>query len=463
MTDKQVVILDGTQVGDENRPAILAVLTDVLQGTGAEIQTFTLREMKIAHCLGCFGCWIETPGLCKEADAGREIAKAVIQSDTVVFFTPVTFGGYSPELKRAVDRFIQLTVPYFEVIHGELHHPPRYARVPRLVVVGVQRHPNEEEAHIFRVLAGRNAINLHPPSYAVEIIDGEDDVATLYQRFLALLSRSDVMPFGDALTSLLPAPDASLIDVRPTGQRRALLIVGSPKTRPTSGSMPADKCFSTSGVLGSYLLERLKGSGWETESLTLKANLLRQNGQAELLSATDRADLILLAFPLYVDALPFLVTKALDVIAAHRRAVPNPLPQRLVAVVNNGFPEAHQNAVALAICHQFAVQSRIAWAGGLALGAGEAISSGRPLIVAHRSGLPVKHVIQALDITATALAEGHPVPVEAVTMMARNPMPLVPFAVWGRMFAKLGAKSFERLAAENGLSKDQLLARPYAA
>ncbi|MGZ4202942.1 MAG: SRPBCC domain-containing protein, partial [Thermoleophilaceae bacterium] len=49
--------------------------------------------------------------------------------------------------------------------------------------------------------------------------------------------------------------------------------------------------------------------GWETESLTLKPNLRRETGQAELVSSIDRADLVLLVFPLYIDALPFLVTK----------------------------------------------------------------------------------------------------------------------------------------------------------
>jgi len=462
MTDNNVLILDGTQAEDENRPAILAELIDVLQGAGAEVRTLTLRQMKIAHCLGCFGCWIETPGMCKEADDGRQIAKAVVHSDTLVFFTPVTFGGYSPELKKAVDHFIQLAVPYFQVEHGELHHPPRYARVPRLVAVGVQRHPNEEEARIFKVLAGRNAINMHPPSYAAEVINSEDDLATLRQRFEMLLARSDALPFGEALTKLMPAPDASFIDVRP-GARRALLIVGSPKTKPTFGPMRPGKIPSTSGVLGNYLLERIKERGWETESLTLRANLLRPDGQAELLSATDRADLILLAFPLYVDALPFLVTKALDLIATHRRALANPLPQRLVTLVNNGFPEAHQNAVALAICHQFAAQSRMEWAGGLALGGGESISSGRPLTTPHRGGPPVNHVIQALDMSAEALAAGHHVPAEAVRMFAKSPMPFVPFVVWRRMFVMFGAKGFERLADQHGVGKEELLARPYAA
>jgi hypothetical protein len=52
--------------------------------------------------------------------------------------------------------------------------------------------------------------------------------------------------------------------------------------------------------------------------LTLKASLLQETGQAELCSSVDLADLLVLVFPLYIDALLFLVTKALEVIAAHR-------------------------------------------------------------------------------------------------------------------------------------------------
>ena len=142
MAGKKVVILDGCGPHDRDLAPVLGGLSDVLRQDGSQIETFPLREMKLAHCLGCFGCWVKTPGMCVEDDAGRQIAKAVMQSDTTVFFTPVTFGGYSPELKKMMDRFIQLISPYFQMEHGEVHHPPRYAHRPRLMMVGVQRHPN---------------------------------------------------------------------------------------------------------------------------------------------------------------------------------------------------------------------------------------------------------------------------------------------------------------------------------
>jgi len=449
MPEKKVVILDGAGSGDGDLSPILDVLSHAFQADGAQVETFPLREMKLAHCLGCFGCWIKTPGICVEADAGREIAKAIIGSDVTVLFTPVTFGGYSPELKKMVDRFIQLISPFFEMDHGEVHHTPRYARRPRLVTVGVQRHPNPYEAHIFKTLAGRNAINLHPHSYAAEVVLSDEDAYVLRERFESLLTRSDALPYGDAAASLMPAPVMSGAAVETGSERPALLIVGSPKTNEPS----------TSGALGSYLLDRLKERGWETESLTLRARLNRPEGERELLSSVERAGLILLVFPLYADSLPYLVTKALAVIAAHRQASSEPSPQRLVGIVNSGFPETHQNSVALAICREFAAQSGFTWAGGLAVGGGGMIG-GQPLTGPKRSGPPVQHVIAALEMTAAALAEGLPVPAEALSMIVKT---RIPFSVFRWLYVWMGGKSFEKLAAKNGVAKNRLMARPYAA
>ena len=449
MPEKKVVILDGAGSGDRDLSRVLAVLSQVLQADGAQVETFPLCEMKLAHCLGCFDCWVKTPGVCVEADAGREIARSMIQSDVTVLFTPVTFGGYSPELKRMTDRFIQLLSPFFEMDHEEVHHPPRYSHRPRLMAVGVQRHPNPYEAHIFKTLAGRNAINLHPPSFAAEVVLSDDDDGTLRDRFESLLTRSDALPFGDAAASLMPAPVRPDQVARPAGAGRALLIVGSPKTKEPS----------TSGVLGGFVLDRLKERGWETESLTLRASLNRPEGERELLSSVERAELILLVFPLYADSLPYLVTRALAVIAAQRRAGCEASPQRLVGIVNSGFPETHQNAVALAICREFAAQAGFAWAGGLALGGGGMIG-GQALTGTKRSGAPVQHVIAALEMTAAALADGLPVPAEAVKTIAKN---RIPFAVWRWLYMRMGGRGFEKLAAENGIGKDQLLAQPYAA
>src|SRR5690349_20408586 len=209
MPAEKVTILDGTRIGDRNLEPLRAILEDQLRLQGAEVQTFALREIKLAHCIGCFGCWVETPGLCVEADAGLEITAAVSRSQSLILFTPICFGGYSSELKRMVDRLIPLALPHFTIRHGEVHHVPRYPESPRLVGIGVQQHCNNEEAAIFKALVGRNAFTSHAPHYAAQVVADTDNPETLRGRFADALSRSRYAPLGDRESPLLPTPSTA--------------------------------------------------------------------------------------------------------------------------------------------------------------------------------------------------------------------------------------------------------------
>jgi hypothetical protein len=130
--------------------------------------------------MGCFGCWIKTPGVCVIDDAGRDIARRMIHSDVVVYLTPLMFGGYSSELKKAIDRSIPNISPLFRLMKREVHHAKRYPRNPRLAGIGICSNgpvdPDEED--LFETLVGRNAINLHAPASAAGVvcIAEEDDI-----------------------------------------------------------------------------------------------------------------------------------------------------------------------------------------------------------------------------------------------------------------------------------------------
>jgi hypothetical protein len=137
-----------------------------------------LCDEKIAFCTGCFGCWIKTPGECVISDAGRAVTREFIESDLVVFLSPVTFGGYSAELKKALDRLIPILSPFFIKIDGECHHKKSYERYPRLAMLGLLPAADAEATTVFKTLASRNAINMHTPAFAVEtIIEGAEEAA----------------------------------------------------------------------------------------------------------------------------------------------------------------------------------------------------------------------------------------------------------------------------------------------
>ena len=453
MTNNKVVILNGVENRDNSLEAPLSELGRVLDEKNSDVKYYRLDEFNIAHCTGCFGCWIKTPGICKAADDGRDMIKSVIQSDMTILYSPVTFGGYSSTLKIIVDRFIPLILPFFGKIHGETHHLLRYSRYPRLVGIGVRNHDRKNEDQLFKALVGRNALNFHAPSHAAEIINCNDDKETIIESLKNAISRSDPLPSGNDILSFFPevAGDTSF-DAKQKIPGNALLIVGSPKI----------KHRSTSDVLGAYLLEKMKSAGWKTESLTLKRSLVREKGQIELCSAVDRADLIIFAFPLYIDSLPFLVTKALEVIANHKNKSQVKKPQRVFTIINNGFPEPHHNSLALAICRRFADRCGFNWAGALAMGAGEALCSGQELNDTKRTGPPVKHVSKALDIAGEQLSKGKAVGPSVQNLISESPIPMVPFGIWRWMFTNLGGRWWKQQALENNVLKEELYAKPYA-
>jgi multimeric flavodoxin WrbA len=451
---RKIALLDGRRAGEEDLAPAYAVTSDLLKQAGAEVRTFPLHQLKLTHCIGCFACWLETPGLCRFRDAGREIAEAVMQCDTTILISPVSFGGYAPQLKLMVDRFLPTLLPYFGVYHGEVHHRPRYARYPRWVGIGVQRARDAEEAGLFKLLVARNAINFHAPSYAAEVVQSTDDRARLREALRSALDREDTFPWREPVRSMMPTGEPLPVGGDAEAVRRALLIVGSPKTLSPS----------TSGVLGEELLGRLAVAGWQTESLTLKPSTFREAGEAELLAVVDRADLILLAFPLYIDTLPYLVTKALEVIAERRRAVGDGARrQGLFALANNGFPEAHQNNLALSILRLFAARSGMAWLGGMALGAGEATIGGHRLEASSAAGIPLFRISQALDAAGAALSRGEALPAEALQGMARVPIPYMPRFIWHRVFMRGAASFWQAGAASHGVSKVAMLAAPHGA
>jgi hypothetical protein len=168
-----------------------------------------------------------------------------------------------------------------------------------------------------------------------------------------------------------------------------------------------------------------------------------------LLLAVGGADTLVLASPLYVDSLPYSITKALELIAEYRRGREAKKFQSLVAILNSGFPEAHQNDTALAICRLFAKEAGFTWSGGLALGMGGSFD-GRAV---EKLGGMLRNARASLELTADAIAENGIVLEEAVRLMGKPLMPKQLY-IWGGNFG------WKRTAREYGASR-KLHARPY--
>jgi multimeric flavodoxin WrbA len=143
-----------------------------------------MKNLDIKPCSGCFKCWIKTPGVCITDDIARDVTRNFIQSDLVVFLTPITFGGYSSELKKGLDRSLGIMLPYFTKIDGKVHHKKRYEKYPSIIAVGTLPKSDSIQEKIFKNLVSRNAINAHTPHHASDVVVEGKDVQGTISRLL---------------------------------------------------------------------------------------------------------------------------------------------------------------------------------------------------------------------------------------------------------------------------------------
>jgi hypothetical protein len=170
----RALVLNGALAGDEGLGPIEEAVKSALVASGWAVERVQLRDVFIAYCKGCFDCWVKTPGICATRDDAGVVTRALACSDLVALLSPITFGGYSSELKKALDRSIGIVSPFFMRLDGEVHHKPRYSRYPALLGIGVSEDRDPDEAQIFARLIGRNAINFHSPAHAVCLLSRDD-------------------------------------------------------------------------------------------------------------------------------------------------------------------------------------------------------------------------------------------------------------------------------------------------
>ncbi len=185
----KALVLNGERNNENSLGTVDGVIRNELASLGWQAERVLLREKTIARCMGCFNCWVKTPGVCVIDDFGREVARMAVRSDVVIFLTSVTFGCYSSELKKAVDRFVcPILLPFFTKVQGEVHHKPRYNPLPNLIGIGILPHPNEESERIFRTLVERNAINLHSPASQSAVFYSSRDTESVATGVRSLLN-----------------------------------------------------------------------------------------------------------------------------------------------------------------------------------------------------------------------------------------------------------------------------------
>lgn len=127
----------------------------------------------VKSCMGCFGCWIKTPGKCVIFDRGQKITEYFSKSQEIIIITPILYGGYSVNVKMIIDRSIGHVLPYFRYVNGQMHHQLRYDDLLKLKVY-FYGESDHEEKEIAKRLVEANALNLGIKESEVYFYDSID-------------------------------------------------------------------------------------------------------------------------------------------------------------------------------------------------------------------------------------------------------------------------------------------------
>ena len=157
----KITILNGNpDPGSLDFEAYLARLAAKLNKTH-QVDVLELRDMDISYCVGCWGCWVKTPGECVHKDDSATVCRKVIQSDLTILASPVSMGFVTSLLKKTMDKMIPLVHPYLVVDRGEMHHLKRYENYPLLGLL-LQPGPDtrDRDPEIIGAILERTALNL---------------------------------------------------------------------------------------------------------------------------------------------------------------------------------------------------------------------------------------------------------------------------------------------------------------
>lgn len=178
----RLLLLDGSTEGDAEMARMAGLLRDVLQASKQSFEWIELRNLGIAPCTGCFGCWTKTPGTCVQDDDARRIMQAWMSSNVVVLFSRISFGCYSSLMKQALDRQIGMLLPYYSSTRTGVEHLPRYEHYPSLLALGVCSERDQQVDLTFKRLVSQNGRTLRAFHARSQVLCGGEKDESLREK-----------------------------------------------------------------------------------------------------------------------------------------------------------------------------------------------------------------------------------------------------------------------------------------
>jgi FMN-dependent NADH-azoreductase len=129
--------------GQSKTHLMLSHLVKGMREAGADVEVVELRNKTVKNCIGCYTCWTKTPGVCvHKDDMALELFPKWLQSDLVVYATPLYNFTLNAAMKAFIERTLPLFEPFFLQREGKTTHLIR-RNPPKVAFLSVAGFPEE--------------------------------------------------------------------------------------------------------------------------------------------------------------------------------------------------------------------------------------------------------------------------------------------------------------------------------
>jgi multimeric flavodoxin WrbA len=101
---KKILAVVGSPRTNGNTHILVSKIGEGAKSKSAKVDELLLSGLTINWCDGCHACWLGRQ--CSKNDDMRDIYQRIIQSDVIIFGTPVYWYGPTALMKAFIDRFV---------------------------------------------------------------------------------------------------------------------------------------------------------------------------------------------------------------------------------------------------------------------------------------------------------------------------------------------------------------------
>ena len=99
---KKVLVISTSIRGNSNSEKLAEAFADGAKAAGNEVELVSLKDKTIAFCKGCLAC--QQTGHCVIKDDANAITDKMLETDVVVWATPIYYYEMSGQMKTMIDR-----------------------------------------------------------------------------------------------------------------------------------------------------------------------------------------------------------------------------------------------------------------------------------------------------------------------------------------------------------------------